>query len=310
MPLPRASDRTVPRARPSASNRTIERAHSARTLTRSGNQARAARRQPRRRAGCGRRRRSWLASAYSEVPAGRGGVRQITSGTTSTSPPPAVRSPSPSACSNGDRVVGSTRFMDLEVFVWPPPWPPGVTSGPAPTDDRPPSGRRDRRAPGTPPRCSGRSSTPSASCCCCRTPSTTWGVLRVTLKTDSRNARSRAAILRIGATFEGHPSGPRAGGRRWRPRHRLLLDHRRRVARSPRPALGVARFGAACLNDCRLLAGRKARPLQSQQQRLDQQRLVGVARQPGGGGVDLSDTPPTSSVIRREEGCSPSRRAR
>jgi RimJ/RimL family protein N-acetyltransferase len=30
-----------------------------------------------------------------------------------------------------------------------------------------------------------------------------WGVLRVTLKTDARNARSRAAIERIGAAFEG-----------------------------------------------------------------------------------------------------------
>jgi RimJ/RimL family protein N-acetyltransferase len=31
----------------------------------------------------------------------------------------------------------------------------------------------------------------------------TWGVRRVTLKTDARNARSRAAIERIGASFEG-----------------------------------------------------------------------------------------------------------
>jgi RimJ/RimL family protein N-acetyltransferase len=30
-----------------------------------------------------------------------------------------------------------------------------------------------------------------------------WNVLRVTLKTDARNARSRAAIARIGAVFEG-----------------------------------------------------------------------------------------------------------
>lgn len=30
-----------------------------------------------------------------------------------------------------------------------------------------------------------------------------WGALRVQLKTDVRNARSRAAILRLGATFEG-----------------------------------------------------------------------------------------------------------
>ncbi|MEP7055410.1 MAG: GNAT family protein [Actinomycetota bacterium] len=31
----------------------------------------------------------------------------------------------------------------------------------------------------------------------------TWRVLRVTLKTDARNERSRAAIARIGASFEG-----------------------------------------------------------------------------------------------------------
>lgn len=38
----------------------------------------------------------------------------------------------------------------------------------------------------------------------------TWGVTRVDLKTDARNARSRAAILRLGATFEGVL-------RRWQP---------------------------------------------------------------------------------------------
>lgn len=32
---------------------------------------------------------------------------------------------------------------------------------------------------------------------------TTWGVVRVDLKTDARNERSRAAISRLGATFEG-----------------------------------------------------------------------------------------------------------
>ncbi len=30
-----------------------------------------------------------------------------------------------------------------------------------------------------------------------------WGVLRVTLKTDARNTRSRRAIERIGGRFEG-----------------------------------------------------------------------------------------------------------
>lgn len=37
-----------------------------------------------------------------------------------------------------------------------------------------------------------------------------WGVARVDLKTDARNERSRAAILRLGATFEGVL-------RRWQP---------------------------------------------------------------------------------------------
>ena len=40
----------------------------------------------------------------------------------------------------------------------------------------------------------------------------TWGVARVDLKTDARNERSRAAILRLGATFEGVL-------RQWQPSH-------------------------------------------------------------------------------------------
>lgn len=38
----------------------------------------------------------------------------------------------------------------------------------------------------------------------------TWGVVRVDLKTDARNERSRAAIERLGARFEGVL-------RRWQP---------------------------------------------------------------------------------------------
>src|SRR5262249_26118161 len=37
------------------------------------------------------------------------------------------------------RVAGSTRFLDLDVFAWPPAWPPGTAAGPEPADDRPPS---------------------------------------------------------------------------------------------------------------------------------------------------------------------------
>ncbi|WP_017242275.1 GNAT family N-acetyltransferase [Streptomyces sp. SS] len=42
----------------------------------------------------------------------------------------------------------------------------------------------------------------------------TWGVARVDLKTDSRNARSRAAIESVGATFEGVL---RSSARSWAP---------------------------------------------------------------------------------------------
>ena len=99
-------------------------------------------------------------------------------------------------------VVGSTRFLDLDVFEDPTPWPPGVGVGAEPSDDRPPSVAEI-------------GSTwygPSAQ----RTPVNTetkllllthafevWQVLRVTLKTDARNAASRSAIERIGGRFEG-----------------------------------------------------------------------------------------------------------
>jgi N-acetyltransferase len=93
-----------------------------------------------------------------------------------------------------DAVVGSTRFLDMEVLGL-----PGVV---APSDDRPPSvveiGSTWYAA--------------SAQ----RTPLNTevkllllghafdgWRVLRVTLKTDARNQRSRTAIERLGARFEG-----------------------------------------------------------------------------------------------------------
>ncbi len=65
-----------------------------------------------------------------------------------------------------DRIVGTTRFLDLELFTWPPPWPPGVTRGPLPTEDQPPS-------------------------------------VAETLKTDARNASSMTAIERLGARAEG-----------------------------------------------------------------------------------------------------------
>jgi RimJ/RimL family protein N-acetyltransferase len=101
-----------------------------------------------------------------------------------------------------DAVVGSTRFLDLEVFAWPPPWPPGVGSGPEPTPDRPPSvaeigstwyaASAQRTGINT-----------ELKLLLLTHAFDSWQVLRVTLKTDARNAASRRAIERLGAQFEG-----------------------------------------------------------------------------------------------------------
>jgi len=101
-----------------------------------------------------------------------------------------------------DRVVGATRFMDLEVFRWPPPWPPGVTRGAAPSDDMPPT---VAEIGGTWYAASAQRTVVNTECklLLLTYAFDTWGVLRVTLKTDTRNERSRTAILRLGATFEG-----------------------------------------------------------------------------------------------------------
>ena len=101
-----------------------------------------------------------------------------------------------------DRIVGATRFMDLEVFEWPPPWPPGVTRGPAPSDDNPPS---VVEVGGTWYAASAQRTVVNTECklLLLSYAFDTWGVLRVSLKTDARNERSRTAILRIGARLEG-----------------------------------------------------------------------------------------------------------
>jgi len=101
-----------------------------------------------------------------------------------------------------DRIVGSTRFWDLEVFVWPPPSPPGVAHGPEPADDRPPSvveigstwyaASAQRTGINTEVKLLQLTHAFEA-----------WRVLRVTFKTDARNARSRTAIERLGAQVEG-----------------------------------------------------------------------------------------------------------
>jgi RimJ/RimL family protein N-acetyltransferase len=96
-------------------------------------------------------------------------------------------------------IVGSTRFLDLDYWSWPPAWPPGRTTP----------------RTGAIPAVGEIGSTwlaPSAQRTGCNTEAKllmlghafdTWGVLRVTLKTDARNARSRRSIERLGGRFEG-----------------------------------------------------------------------------------------------------------
>src|SRR6201996_8653276 len=99
-------------------------------------------------------------------------------------------------------VVGSTRFLDLDYWSSPSAWPPGRT---APRPDATP----------TVAEIGSTWLASSAQRTICNTEAKllmlshafdTWGVLRVTLKTDSRNTRntrSCRAIERIGGRFEG-----------------------------------------------------------------------------------------------------------
>lgn len=97
-----------------------------------------------------------------------------------------------------DRIMGSTRFMDLDVFSW----PPGTETGVSPTDDNPPAVAEigstwyaaSAQRTGVNTECKLLLLTHAFE---------TWQSIRVTLKTDARNARSRKAIERIGARFEG-----------------------------------------------------------------------------------------------------------
>jgi RimJ/RimL family protein N-acetyltransferase len=100
------------------------------------------------------------------------------------------------------RLVGSTRFLDIDYWL---------PSGERPTDD------------GVPPRAVEIGATWYAASVQRSAVNTeakflllshafeSWGVARVSFKTDERNARSRAAIARLGATFEGVRRAHRLG---------------------------------------------------------------------------------------------------
>ena len=101
-------------------------------------------------------------------------------------------------------IAGGTRFLDLDVFAFtaPAPWPPGVASGPEPGDDQPPTVAEI----GSTWYASWAQGTRVNTACkllLLQHAFEEWRSERVTLKTDARNARSRAAIERIGGQFEG-----------------------------------------------------------------------------------------------------------
>lgn len=100
-----------------------------------------------------------------------------------------------------DRVVGCTRFLDLQVFVWPSPTPP-ETPGPAPSDDTPPS---VGEIGATWYAASAQRTGVNAECKLLMLTRAfeVWGVHRVTFKTDARNRASRGAIERLGALADG-----------------------------------------------------------------------------------------------------------
>lgn len=93
-----------------------------------------------------------------------------------------------------ERVVGSTSYLDLDRWRWPAGSPLQRTDHP----DAVEIGSTWLAASAQRTRCNTESKYLMLS-----NAFDVWGVHRVTLKTDERNARSRRAIERLGAVFEG-----------------------------------------------------------------------------------------------------------
>ncbi len=101
-----------------------------------------------------------------------------------------------------DRVIGSTRFLELDYWRGPLVWPPtpGHPHGDPLTavPDAAEIGNTwisgDARGTGI---------NTEAKLLMLRHAFDTWGVRRITLRADARNTRSRVAIERLGATCEG-----------------------------------------------------------------------------------------------------------
>jgi RimJ/RimL family protein N-acetyltransferase len=129
------------------------------------------------------------ARAYAELAlAGRDGGRQV---------PFAVRE------LGSGQLAGATQFLDLTVFTQAASaWPPGIGQGPEPSDGQPPS-VAEIGATWYGPTWQRTHVNTACKLLLLRHAFQEWGAIRVTLKTDARNARSRAAIERIGGRLEG-----------------------------------------------------------------------------------------------------------
>lgn len=93
-----------------------------------------------------------------------------------------------------DRVVGSTRFANVEWWKWSGPPAPPIPEGPDALEIGWTWLAASAQRTGL---------NTEAKLLMLDHAFGVWKVRRVTLKTDARNARSRAAMERIGATFEG-----------------------------------------------------------------------------------------------------------
>jgi N-acetyltransferase len=101
-----------------------------------------------------------------------------------------------------EQVVGSTRFLDLDVFTWPAPSPAVSGTGPLPGENTPPT---VAEIGGTWYSASAQRTAVNTECKLLLLAHAfeVWAAIRVSLKTDARNQASRRAIERIGAQFEG-----------------------------------------------------------------------------------------------------------
>lgn len=97
-------------------------------------------------------------------------------------------------------IVGTTRFLDLEVFQWPPSSP--SAAGPSPSDAHPPSAGEIGSTWYAP---SAQRTVVNTECkfLLLEHAFQVWGSRRICFKTDARNEASRRAIQRIGGQFEG-----------------------------------------------------------------------------------------------------------